>query len=138
MKKILVLCTGNSCRSQMAEAYLRFFGQGKVLVYSAGTAPKGLHPMAVQVMLEDGMDLRGHQSESIEVYLGQPFDVVLTVCDHANEVCPVFPGGGLRVHHTFLDPAHAQGEPEEVLAVFREVRDQIKIYAERFIQKFLS
>lgn len=122
----------------MAEAYLRFFGQGKVLVYSAGTAPKGLHPLAVQVMLEDGIDLSTHSSDSIEIYLDQPFDVVLTVCDHASEVCPVFQGGGLRVHHAFLDPAHAKGEPEEVLAVFREVRDQIKIYAERFLQEFLS
>jgi arsenate reductase len=138
MKRILVLCTGNSCRSQMAEAYLRFFGQGKANVYSAGTAPKGLHPLAVQVMLEDGIDLSTHSSDSIEIYLGQPFDVVLTVCDHASEVCPVFPGGGLRVHHAFLDPAHAQGEPEKVLAVFREVRNQIKIYAERFLQEFLS
>lgn len=126
--RILVLCTGNSCRSQMAEAYLRHFLSSGAEVVSAGTHPQGLHPRAVQVMAEDGLDIHRHTSDSVEDYAGQAFDLVFTVCDAAREQCPVFPGGGRRLHESFPDPAKATGSEDEVLEAFRHTRDAIKAY----------
>lgn len=128
MKRILVLCTGNSCRSQIAEGYLRHFGGERVEVYSAGIETHGVNPRAIEIMKEDGMDISGHTSNNLQEYLPVPFDVVLTVCDHAQEQCPVFPGSALRVHHNFPDPAKATGTDEAIQASFRAVRNQIRSF----------
>lgn len=124
--KILVLCTGNSCRSQMAEGFLENYAG--LEVYSAGTNPsERVHPKAIQVMREVGIDLSGHKPTRVDEYLTQAFDYVITVCDHAKENCPVFLGEVKhRLHIGFEDPAEASGTEEEVLGVFRTVRDQIR------------
>ena len=127
--KILILCTGNSCRSQMAEGFVRHFSQpGEVEVSSAGTRPeKRVNPLAVQVMSELGIDISGHEPENVERYLGDSFDWVITVCDHAKETCPVFAGQvAHRLHMGYEDPASATGTMEEQLDVYRKVRDQIR------------
>jgi arsenate reductase (thioredoxin) len=126
MTRILVLCTGNSARSQMAEGFLRSFDAG-LEVYSAGTRPaERVHPAAVEVMAEAGIDIGAQRPKSVAQFLGEPFDVVLTVCDHANQTCPVFTGQvGRRVHIGFEDPAAVEGSEEEVLDAFRRVRDEI-------------
>ena len=137
MKNILVLCTGNSCRSQIAEGYLRFFADDKAAIYSAGIETHGVNPKAVQVMAEDGIDISGHTSNHVDEYINIPFDYVITVCDNANEACPFFPGKVERFHHNFPDPAKAKGTPEEVIAEFRRVRDMIKAYSAEFIRVHL-
>lgn len=128
--RILILCTGNSCRSQMAEGFLRSF-KPSWQVFSAGTkAAARVHPKAVQVMAEAGIDLSGHAPKTVERFLHEPFDYVITVCGNAKETCPVFIGDVKhRLHIGFDDPAEAEGTEEEVLAVFRRVRDEIR---ERF------
>lgn len=126
-KNILVLCTGNSCRSQMAEGYLRNFLGDKATVYSAGVETHGLNPKAVEVMREDGVDISAHTSNHIDEYGHVRFDLLLTVCDHAQERCPFFPAAKI-MHHSFPDPARATGDPDEVMEAFRKVRDQIKAY----------
>lgn len=131
---ILVLCTGNSCRSQLLHGYLRQLLGSKANVYSAGVEVHGLNPRAVQVMAEDGVDIAQHTSNHVEEYAAIPFDYVLTVCDHAQEVCPVFPAAARKLHHSFPDPAKAAGSEEEVLNEFRRVRNQIKAYAHEFVQ----
>jgi len=125
--KILVLCTGNSCRSQMAEGFLRSFDP-RLTVASAGTEPAAqVNPYAVRVMEEAGLDISSGKPETVDPYLDQAFDYVITVCDHANETCPVFTGKvGERLHIGFPDPAHATGTEEEILTVFRESRDDIR------------
>ncbi|MCB2231751.1 arsenate reductase ArsC [bacterium] len=123
--RILILCTGNSCRSQMAEGLFRYFGEGSVDSFSAGLDPKGVNPRAVTVMNELGIDISSHTSDHLEKYLKDSFDFVITVCDNANEKCPVFPGAGKRLHWPFDDPADATGTDEEILAEFRRVRDEI-------------
>ena len=129
-QRVLVLCTGNSARSQMAEGWLRAHAGERFDVHSAGSAPSGrVHPGAVQAMAEIGIDISAHTSKSMSQYLGQPFDYVLTVCDNAAEACPVFPGGGERHHHNFTDPAAAP--PEAQMAVFRQVRDEIAAWLGR-------
>jgi arsenate reductase len=135
MKNILVLCTGNSCRSQIAEGYLRLFAQGKAVIYSAGIETHGVNPKAIQVMAEDHIDISGHTSNHVDEYLSVPFDYVISVCDNANEACPFFPGHVKRFHYNFPDPAKATGTPEEVMYEFRRVRDMIKSYAFNFISK---
>jgi len=130
--RVLILCTGNSCRSQMAEGYLRHFGKGKLDCYSAGIEAHGLNPLAVRVMQEDGVDIRMHSSNKVEEYAGLSFDYVLTVCDQAAEHCPVFPGALQHLHVGFPDPAKAVGTEAEVLASFREVRAQIKGFCEEW------
>ena len=135
MKKILVLCTGNSCRSQIAEAYLRKFADGKFEVYSAGVEKHGLNPRAVATMAEDGIDISSHTSNNVDEYSDIVFDHVLTVCDHAQEVCPVLPGKHQKHHYSFTDPAKAQGDEESIMKVFSEVREQIKQYSQEFIRK---
>ncbi len=137
MKNILVLCTGNSCRSQLAEGYLRYFAGDKATIYSAGIQTHGVNPKAVQVMAEDHIDISGHTSNLVDEYAGIPFDMVITVCDNANEACPFFPGNVKRFHKNFPDPAKATGTPEEVLNQFRAVRDLIKVYAANFVKSNL-
>ena len=131
--RILVLCTGNSCRSQMAEGWLRYFGGDRVEVASAGVETHGVNPRAVQVMGEVEIDISGHTSDHMDVYRGEPFDVVVTVCDSARERCPWFPADAERVHQSFSDPAGATGTEEEILAEFRIVRDAIRDWAEGFV-----
>ena len=126
-KKILILCTGNSCRSQMAEGFLKSF-DNNLEVYSAGTNPATqVHPKAIQVMKEVGIDISGNYPKSVEKFLNESFDYVITVCDNAKESCPVFTGEvGKQLHIGFEDPAEAKGTEEEILSIFRKVRDQIK------------
>ncbi|MBI5241241.1 MAG: arsenate reductase ArsC [Elusimicrobia bacterium] len=124
--KLLFLCTGNSCRSQMAEGWARQLKGGSIEAYSAGIDPKGLHPLAVQVMAEAGVDISGQKSKHVRDLKDVPFDAVVTVCDSARGNCPRFPGRTRIVHRDFTDPAAAQGTDDEVLAVFRRVRDQIR------------
>lgn len=132
--KILVLCTGNSCRSQMAEAYIRLFGTEKnIEVYSAGIEAHGLNPRAVKVLAEDSLDITNQTSDKIDKYLGINFDLVLTVCDNAKENCPFIPGNHKIIHHSFEDPAKATGTEEEILESFRKVRDEIKVYCYNLI-----
>lgn len=126
MNKVLFLCTGNSARSQMAEAFLRKYASDVFEVYSAGLEPKGINPYTVQVMEELGLDLSGQRSKSLDEYRGKvQFDYLVTVCDHADQNCPFFPGMGTRLHWSFEDPAACLGTPQEKLTQFRHVRDQI-------------
>ena len=133
MKKILVLCTGNSCRSQMAEAYLRYFAGNKAEVFSAGVETHGVNPRAIETMKEDGIDISKHTSNNITEYIDIDFDFVITVCDNAKERCPFFPTQAKKFHHNFPDPAKAIGAEEEIAEQFREVRQMIKKYSQDFI-----
>ena len=133
-KNVLVLCTGNSCRSQLLHGYLAQELGARAAVYSAGVEVHGLNPRAVRVMAEDGVDISHHTSNHVDEYAHVPFDYVLTVCDHANEVCPVFPSTAKKLHHNFPDPAKATGSEEEIMEQFRGVRDQVKAYAHDFVQ----
>lgn len=135
---ILVLCTGNSCRSQIAEGYLRHFAQGKAEIYSAGVETHGVNPKAIQIMKEDGIDISNHTSNLLDEYLNIDFDYVITVCDNAKERCPFFPSKAVKLHHNFSDPAQAKGTDEEILQKFRNVRDQIKGYSQDFVEKHIS
>jgi len=127
LPRILILCTGNSCRSQMAEGFLKAWDP-TLEVYSAGTAPSDeVHPFAVRVMREVGVDISSGTAKDVELFLDHTFDFVITVCDHAREACPHFSGGVKeRLHFGFEDPAEAVGTEEDVLAVFRRVRDEIR------------
>ena len=124
-ERVLFLCTGNSCRSQMAEAALRELAGARFEAASAGTSPTRINPMAVRVMAEIGIDISEQRSKSVVEMLGEQFDYVVTVCDHAREACPIFPGGSTKLHWSFDDPASAEGSEEERLEVFRRVRDEI-------------
>ena len=132
MKKILVLCTGNSCRSQIAEGYLRHFAGDAAEVYSAGVETHGVNPRAIAIMAEDGIDISGHTSNNISEYTGIDFDYVITVCDNAKERCPVFPSQAQKFHENFPDPAKATGTEEEIMQEFREVRQIIRNYFAQF------
>lgn len=136
MKKILVLCTGNSCRSQMAEGYLKHFAHGKAAVYSAGIETHGLNPWAIKVMKEDGIDISHHTSNNVEEYIHIDFDYVITVCDNAKENCPYFPSTAKMFHYDFPDPAKAKGSEEQISQQFRNVRDLIKVYCKAFVANF--
>ncbi len=136
-KHILVLCTGNSCRSQMAEGYLRHFAAGRAEVSSAGVETHGLNPRAVDVMKEDGMDISSHTSKTIDALAGKTFDLILTVCDSARENCPWFPADAKRLHHDFPDPAKAQGSEAEIMEEFRRVRDLIKAHCKELIDQLV-
>jgi arsenate reductase len=131
-KRILILCTGNSARSQMAEGLLRYDAGDRFEVFSAGTKPSQVRPEAVAVMGESGIDISGHRSKSVQEFTGQPFDYVLTVCDHAKESCPIFPTRTVTIHHSFEDPADLNGSEEDRLALFRRVRDEIRKYLKTF------
>jgi arsenate reductase len=135
MKNILVLCTGNSCRSQIAEGYLRHFAGDNAKVYSAGIETHGVNPKAIQVMAEDHIDISKHTSNNVDEYLDIPFDYVITVCDNAKENCPYFPAKAERFHYNFPDPAKATGSADEVMNEFRRVRDMIKLYSENFVKE---
>ena len=137
MKKVLVLCTGNSCRSQIAEGYLRHFAEDKAKIYSAGIETHGVNPRAILVMEEDGIDISAHTSNNVEEYLDIDFDFVITVCDNANENCPIFPSNAIKLHYNFPDPAKVKGTEDEIMEAFRSVRDMIKNYAEQFVSDYL-
>ena len=126
MKRVLILCTGNSARSQMAEGLLRHFAGDRFEVFSAGVKPAQVNPLAIAVMKEIGIDISKHKSKSVAGFSGQQFDYVITVCDNVKQTCPVFPGEYQRIHWGLEDPAQAQGTEGEKLNVFREIRDKIK------------
>lgn len=132
-KNILVLCTGNSCRSQIAEGYLKYFVGNKANVYSAGIETHGVNPKAIATMAEEGIDLRSQTSNHVDEYAGIAFDYIITVCDNAKERCPYFPSKAERFHYNFPDPAKATGTDEEIMAEFRRVRAMIKEYTEDFV-----
>ena len=138
MNKVLVLCTGNSCRSQIAEAYLRHFAGEKAEIYSAGIETHGVNPRAISTMKEDGIDITQHTSNNIDEYVNIDFDVVITVCDNAKERCPFFPTKAKKFHQNFPDPAKATGTEEAILEQFREVRQMIKNYSQQFASDNLS
>ncbi len=133
-KKILVLCTGNSCRSQIAEGYLRHFANEKAEIYSAGMEAHGVNPGAVATMNEDGIDISNHTSNNMEEYRDIDFDFVITVCDNAKERCPFFPTNAKKFHRNFPDPAKATGTEQEILQQFRSVRQLIKDYCKKFVE----
>ncbi|MDK7374826.1 MULTISPECIES: arsenate reductase ArsC [Weeksella] len=137
-KKILVLCTGNSCRSQIAEGYLRHFANGNAEVYSAGVETHGVNPKAIAIMQEDSIDISNHTSNNIDEYYDIDFDFVITVCDNAKERCPFFPTKAKKFHHNFSDPSKATGTDEEINEQFRQVRQQIKEYCEQFVAENLK
>ena len=125
-KKVLILCTGNSCRSQMAEGLLREFNNDEYEVFSAGVNPTEVNPNAIEVMKEIGIDISGQKSKHVNEFINQTFDIIITVCDNAKESCPIFPGKAERLHWSFFDPAEALDSQDELLKAFKEVRDQIK------------
>lgn len=137
MKKILVLCTGNSCRSQIADGYLRQFAKDKAEVYSAGIETHGVNPRAIATMKEDGIDISSHTSTNVSEYQDIDFDYIITVCDNAKESCPFFPGFAKKLHFNFPDPAKATGTEAEIMEQFRKVREQIKAYCQNFVAENL-
>ncbi len=136
--KLLVLCTGNSCRSQMMHGWLASMGGQSVEVKSAGVETHGVNPKAIKVMAEADVDISAHTSNHIDEYMSEEFDVVITVCDHARESCPVFPTSAEKIHHNFSDPAKASGSEEEVLNAFRQVRDEIKEFSKKLLSDRIS
>ena len=140
MKRILVLCTGNSCRSQMAHGYLEhFLDKNSCEIYSAGIETHGLNPGAVSIMKEDGIDISRHTSNHIDDYLGIDFNYIITVCDHAHENCPYIPGkSAKRLHHDFFDPSKVQGTDEEVHQAFEKARNEIRSFVREFIATHLN
>lgn len=137
MKKILVLCTGNSCRSQIAHGYLQRFAGDKAEVYSAGVETHGVNPKAIATMKEDGIDIANHTSNNVLEYQGIDFDYVITVCDNAKARCPYFPSRAEKFHYNFPDPAKATGSDEEIKRAFEEVREIIKEYCIQFVKEYL-
>jgi len=135
VKKILVLCTGNSCRSQIAEGYLKYFAGDKAEIYSAGVETHGVNPRAIVTMEEDGIDISNHTSNNIDEYQYIDFDFIITVCDNAKERCPFFLSKARITHYNFPDPAKAIGTEEEILKEFRKVRNQIKEFCFNFIKE---
>lgn len=134
--RILVLCTGNSCRSQMAHGYLQHFARTRAEVLSAGVETHGVNPRAIAVMKEDGVDISHHTSNNVDEYRDIVFDHVITVCDNAKERCPWFPTTAQKHHHNFTDPAKVTGTEEEIMRAFRAVRDEIKAYCKDFIARY--
>ena len=138
MKRVLILCTGNSCRSQIAQGYIADFAGDKAEVYSAGIETHGVNPKAIAVMKEDGIDISGHTSNNINEYNNIDFDYVITVCDNAKERCPFFPSNAKKFHQNFPDPAKAKGSDEDIMKEFRNVRDMIKSYSKMFVEENLK
>ncbi|MDZ4822678.1 MAG: arsenate reductase ArsC [Flavobacteriales bacterium] len=134
---ILILCTGNSCRSQMAHGYLQHFAGGSASVFSAGIETHGVNSMAIAMMKEDGIDISQHTSNLVDEYLHVDFDFIITVCDHAREDCPYIPGKARRFHQNFPDPFKTKGTEQEVMNAFRSSRDQIKMYCKEFVKQHL-
>ena len=137
MKNILVLCTGNSCRSQIAHGFLASMTAGKANVYSAGVETHGVNPKAIATMKEIGIDISGHTSNNITEYFDIDFDYVITVCDNAKERCPYFHTKAIKLHYNFPDPAKAVGTEEQINEQFRVVRGMIKDYFENFVQEYV-
>lgn len=137
-KKILVLCTANSCRSQIAHGYLSYFGGDNVEVLSAGVDKRGVNPKAVEVMKEDGVDISHHTSNHVDEYANQEFDFVITVCEDAKEACPYVPAKTANLHHDFPDPAKATGSDQQIMDQFRMVRDLIRRYTRDFIKDYVN
>jgi len=138
VKKVLVLCTGNSCRSQIAEGYLRNFAGDVADIYSAGIETHGVNQKAIQTMKADGIDISGHTSNHINEYMDIEFDYIITVCDHAKESCPYFPSKAVKLHQNFPDPAKATGTESEIDVEFERVRNIIKGYTQAFTQQYLK
>lgn len=138
MKNVLVLCTGNSCGSQIAEGYLRRFAGGKANIYSAGIETHGVNPRAIATMKEYSVDISAHTSNHVDEYRNIPFDYVITVCDNAKERCPFFPTMAKKFHYNFPDPAKATGTEEEIMQQFRATRDMIKDYCNIFVKTELQ
>ena len=137
MKNILILCTGNSCRSQIAHGYLEYFTNRKdITVYSAGVETHGVNPKAIAVMKDDGIDISKNTSNNVDEYFDIPFDFVITVCDNAKERCPFFPTKAVKLHYNFPDPAKATGSQSEIDAEFVKVRNLIKVYCENFVKEY--
>lgn len=137
-KKILVLCTGNSCRSQIAEGYLRYFAGQKAQIFSAGIETHGVNPKAIATMKEDNIDISQHTSNHIDEYKNINFNFVITVCDHAQQRCPFFPSLAQKFHYNFPDPAKAKGTTEQIEAEFRSLRLLIKDYCEQFVKQNIN
>ena len=137
MRKVLILCTGNSCRSQMAEALLSYFSVN-TKVYSAGTKPEKVNPFAIKAIAEMGVDISKNTSNHADEYANIDFDYVFTVCDNAKELCPIYPKAKQMIHHSFTDPADATGTDSEQLKVYVEVRDQLRDYFKAFSKNELS
>lgn len=133
MMNILVLCTGNSCRSQIMHGFLAKMLEGKAAIYSAGVETHGVNPRAIETMAEVGIDISHHTSNNVDEYTAINFDYVITVCDNAKERCPIFPSKAKKLHHNFPDPAKFQGTEEETKAEFARVRDLIRVYCEELI-----
>ncbi len=138
IKKILILCTGNSARSQMAEGLLKHITQGIYEVESAGTKPSKVRPEAIKVLAEIGLDISENRSKSVDEFSDQEIDYILTVCDNAKEICPYFPAKTKLIHHSFEDPAEVEGDEEIRLRVFRKIRDEIKNYLANDFVKILK
>ena len=136
MKNILVLCTGNSCRSQIAQGFLASMTAGKAIIYSAGVETHGVNPKAIATMKEIGIDISKHTSNNITEYFDVNFDYVITVCDNAEERCPYFPTKAIKLHYNFPDPAKAIGTDDEINEQFRAVRSLIKDYCEQFVNEY--
>lgn len=134
-QKVLILCTGNSARSQMAEGLLRHIAGDRFEVESAGTIASFVRPQAIAAMAEIGIDISNQRSKCLDEFMDVPFDHVITVCDNAKESCPVFPGRAERIHWSFDDPAGAEGDAEAQIAVFRRVRDEIKVRLSEFVSR---
>lgn len=137
LKKVLVLCTGNSCRSQIAEGYLRQFAGRNAEIYSAGVETHGVNPKAIEIMKEDGIDISKHTSNHVDEYDKIDFDFIITVCDNAKERCPFFPSNAQKFHVNFPDPAKATGTNEEIMNEFRRVRELIKAFSKEFVIKHI-
>jgi len=135
MINILVLCTGNSCRSQMAHGFLQAYGGKDVTVHSAGIETHGVNPFAIGIMAEAGVDISKHTSNLVDDYLDNSYDLVLTVCDHANEVCPIFSKATKKLHHNFTDPSKATGSASELIQAFRTTRNEIDKYCKKLIEE---
>ena len=131
--RLIFICTGNRCRSQMAEGWMRYLAGDKVEVFSAGITPDSVHPHAIKVMREEGIDISHQASKHINKYSNIKFDYVITVCDNAKEKCPYFSGNAHRLHHNFTDPAKATGTEEEALKIYRKVRDELKDFCREFV-----
>ena len=138
MKNILVLCTGNSCRSQIAEGYLSQYAGEKANIYSAGVETHGVNPRAISIMNEVGIDISNHTSNHVDEYININFDFVITVCDNAKERCPYFPSKAERFHYNFPDPGKASGTDEEIVNEFRRVRLLIDEYCKDFVSSNLN
>ena len=139
--KILVLCTGNSCRSQIAEGYLKYFSMKNSLnieVYSAGTEPHGVNPRAIKTMCEDNIHIKDQTSNHVNEYLNIGISHVITVCDHAKENCPLFPEKTIQEHHNFHDPSISKGKPDVIKEAFRKTRNDIKLFCENYLKKHFS